>query len=238
MPNAQDNLRLSANDISARTNLAFKIADGVAQKKLPTGWELNSPAAGPTKGFNLSVTLIDYLMADGPDGKPIPSNTTFVLSVPAKRTATGEAATMVFGGFTPSAAVPGAYGVFGPAELTVDRRSLARPDGTSLITEAWAAKAADGSALDIAVEFTRGAPARVKAEAKIYSAKTPDFFCVYRFEQAADVARSTAMGIDRVAKFSFKATGPTLAALFDGSERLIAITSVPSYVRSVYLAAG
>jgi len=89
--------------------------------------------------------------------------------------------------------------------------------------------------LDIQIEFERGVPTRSKVEAKIHSAPKPAFYRIYRVEQAADVARSTAAGIDRVSKFSFKATGPTLGPIFDGTEQLISITSIPSYSRSIYL---
>jgi hypothetical protein len=51
------------------------------------------------------------------------------------------------------------------------------------------------------------------------------------------VARSTATGVDRIVKFSLKATGPKLAPIFDGTEQLISITSVPIYTRSIYLPA-
>ena len=76
-----------------------------------------------------------------------------------------------------------------------------------------------------------------KVEAKVHSAAKPAFYRIYRVEQAADVVRSTVASIDRVSKFSFKATGPTLAPIFDGTEQLISITSVPSYSRSIYLPA-
>jgi hypothetical protein len=234
---AEDNLKLSATDISVRTGLTFKVADAVVQKMLPAGWELNSPTAGPTKGFNLGITLIDYVMVQDPEGKPLPPRNTIVLNMPAKKVGTGEAVTMVFGGFVAQAGVPGPYSVFGPANITVERRSHTGPDGKPMINESWQAKADDGSMLDIQIEFQRGAPARGKVEAKIHSAAKPDFFRVYRFEQAADVARSTAASIDRVSKFSFKATGPTLAPIFDGTEQLISITSIPSYSRSIYLPA-
>jgi hypothetical protein len=234
---AEDNLKLSAIDISVRTGLTFKVADAVVQKKLPAGWELNSPTAGPTKGFNLGITLIDYVVVQDPEGKPLPPRNVLVLNIPAKKAGTGEAATMVFAGFVAQAGVPGPYGVFGPAGITIDRRSHAGPDGKSMINETWQAKADDGSLLDIQIEFERGAPTRGKVEAKIHSAAKPDFYRIYRFEQAADVARSTAAGIDRVSKFSFKATGPTLAPIFDGTEQLISITSIPSYSRSIYLPA-
>src|ERR1700686_4936111 len=116
---AEDNLKLSATDISVRTGLTFKVADAVVQKLLPAGWELNSPAAGPTKGFNLGITLIDYVVVQDPEGKPLPPRTTMVLNIPAKKAGTGEAVTMVFGGFVGQAGVPGPYGVFAPAAMTV-----------------------------------------------------------------------------------------------------------------------
>ena len=78
---------------------------------------------------------------------------------------------------------------------------------------------------------------RGKVEAKLHSAAKPDFFRVYRFEQGADVVRSSATGVDRVTNFSFKASGPRLAPIFDGNEQLIAITSVPHYSRTIYLQA-
>ena len=70
---------------------------------------------------------------------------------------------------------------------------------------------------------------------RVHSAAKPEFYRIYRFEQAADVVRSTSTGIDRVSKFSFKASGTKLTPVFDGSQQLISITSVPFYTRSVYL---
>jgi hypothetical protein len=51
----------------------------------------------------------------------------------------------------------------------------------------------------------------------------------------ADVARSAARGIERATKFSLKVSGAKLGALFDGTEQLLNVTSVPSYSRSVFL---
>jgi hypothetical protein len=56
---AQDKEKLSATDISVRTALTFKVPDAVVQKLLPEGWYVNSPTAGPSKGSNLNITLID-----------------------------------------------------------------------------------------------------------------------------------------------------------------------------------
>ena len=232
---AQDKEKLSSNDLEVRTVLAFKASDAAVQKNLPPGWELNSPAAGPTKGFNLGMVLINQTMTQGPDGKPLPARTYIVLIAPAKKTGTDDAGPMVLSGFMGQDGAPGAYGAYEPAKVTVERRQRTEADGKTSIEEAWEAKADDGSALEIAVQFVRGVPARDKLEAKIYSAAKPGFYRIYRFEQAADVARSTATGIDRVTKFSLKATGPKLSPLFDGSQQLISVTSIPHYARSIYL---
>jgi hypothetical protein len=176
-------------------------------------------------------------MVQDPDGKPMPPRNAVVINMPAKKTATGEAVAVVFNGFTVPAGVPGPYSVFGPADITIDRTSHTDPDGKEVVKESWQAKGTDGSALAISLEFIRGTPARGKVEAKLHSAAKPDFFRVYRYEQGADVVRSTATGVDRAINFSFKATGPRLAPIFDGNEQLLAITSVPHYSRTIYLQA-
>jgi len=63
----------------------------------------------------------------------------------------------------------------------------------------------------------------------------PDFYRIYRIEQAADVVRSAAGGTDRVQKYFFKASGPLLSLLFNGSEQLVSITSTPWYSRQAFL---
>jgi hypothetical protein len=69
----------------------------------------------------------------------------------------------------------------------------------------------------------------------VFSGAKPDFFRIYRVEQAIDVVRSTATAVDRVTKLSFKASGDKLGSLFDGTEQLISVVSVPWYSRQLYL---
>ncbi len=233
----QERERLVANDISVRTFLNFRVQDAVVQKMLPAGWEVSSPASGPNKGFNLSVFLIDFQIVQDPEGKPLPARPTTALIIPAKKIGSEATVSIVQSGFTAQPGTPGPYGVFTPARVTVDRGSHTETDGKAIIEEAWDMKADDGSALEIQLQFARGALAREKVEGKFYSATKPDFYRTYRYDQSADVARSTAAGIDRVTKFSFKVSGPKLAPLFDGSEQLISIISIPSFSRSIYLPA-
>jgi hypothetical protein len=227
--------RLVANDISVRTFLNFKVQDAAVEKTLPAGWETNPPASGPSKGFNLSVFLVDFQIVQDPDGKPLPARPVVALVIPARKIGSNAPANMVAGGFTAQAGTPGPYGNFSLAKVTVDRRSHTETDGKSVIEEAWEMKADDGGALDVQLQFVRGVPLREKVEGQFYSAAKPEFYRIYRYEQASDIALSAAEALDRVTKFSFKASGPKLAPLFNGSERLISVISIPSFTRSIYL---
>ena len=234
---AQDKEKLFVNDLSIRTAFTFKMPDAVVQKLLPPGFEVNSPTAGPARGSNLGMTLIDYVTVQDPEGKPLPTRTTVAMNIPSKVTATGQAVGMVFNGFIGQGGAPGPYFNFGAAKISIDRHARTDADGKALVDESWEVKAEDGSAVTIALQYTRAVPTRGKVEAKLHSAAKPDFWRIYRFEQAADVVRSVSTGVDRVSKASFNATGPKLSSLFDGSQQLISITSIPYYARSVYLAA-
>src|SRR6266566_1551735 len=180
-------------------------------------------------------SILAFKVPDAALQKLLPAG--FAVNMPAKISASGEAVSVVLAGFVAQAAVPGPYFVFGPAKIKVDRRSDTDAEGKSIIDEVWEVNADDGSALQIGLQFTRGALARGKAEAKIHSAAKPEFYRIYRFEQAADLVKSTATGVDRVSKLSFKAAGPKLTSVFDGSEQLISITSIPFYSRSIYVPA-
>jgi hypothetical protein len=226
--------RLVSTNAETRTNLTFKVPDATIQKLLPQGWEVNSPTAGPTKGYNLGMSLIDQIAIQDGEGKPMEAFRGAVLTIPAKKTGSAWGGAMVFAGF-PSSGAPGAYGVYVPAKVIIDRKARAEADGKTTIEEAWEFKGDDGNSMEIQLQFVRGLPARSKAEAKVFSAAKPEFYRIYRIELASDVARSTATGSDRVNKISVKAAGPKISSLFNGTEQLISVTSVPWYWRQIYL---
>ena len=72
-------------NVDVRTVLSFKVSDTAAQKLLPQGWELNPPLAGPSQGSNLSLVLVDSVMAQDAEGKPQPPFRGAVLAIPAKK---------------------------------------------------------------------------------------------------------------------------------------------------------
>lgn len=145
---------------------------------------------------------------------------------------------MVVAGLMSPSGAPGPYDVFIPATVVIERTVRTGADGTSSIGESWEFQADDGNLIEVQLEYIRGTPKISKSETKVFSAAKPDFFRIYRVEQGVDVARSTGADTDRVTEFSFKASGEKLAPLFDGSEQLISVTSVPWYSRQLYLPAS
>lgn len=219
-----------------RTILSFKVPDAAVQKLLPDGWQASPTSTGPSKDANVNVVFVDLLTVQNPDGSPGETYRVAALAVPAKKKGTDATVPMVVGGFAsiPSY-VPGAYRTFGLASATVDRHIQTDPAGKSTVEESWEFKGDGGDVVQLQLQFVRGVAARSKAEAMPHSGVKPDFYRIYRIEQAADVVRSTATGVDRAQKYSIKATGAKLSPLFDGSEQLISITSLPFYTRQVSL---
>jgi hypothetical protein len=156
--------------------------------------------------------------------------------LPVKKVGTSALTFMVAYGIVVGESAPGAYGVYSQGTAAIERKVAISADGKSSGVETWELQSADGGALSVQLEYGRGPTTRsTNLEAKVYSAARPEFFRIYRWEQVADVARSAALGIERVTKFSLKVSGAKLGALFDGTEQLLNVTSVPSYSRSVFL---
>ncbi len=231
--------KLVATDASVRTIVAFKVSDTALQKFVPGGWQSSPLSAGPSKGANLIVVFIQPVVVQGPDGKAQDLIPLAALNFPAKRTGTDATVGMVFAGFASNASyVPGPYGAFELAKANVEQNVRTDPTGTSSVQESWEFRADNGSGIEFQVQYVRGLAVRGKVESTPHSAKTPDFYRIYRVDQAADVVRSTATGMDRAQKVTFKAVGQPLAQLFDGTEQLISITSIPLYTRQLFLPGG
>jgi hypothetical protein len=228
--------KLVATYGEARTVLAFKIPEATVQKLLPQGWLPNPISAGPAKEANLVVTFMDWLVVMNPDGKPEKTYRSVGLGVPAKQNGTDVTVSMVVGGLSsPPGYAPGPYGNFAAAKSMITRTLRTGEDALSRAEESWQFEGESGDSIQLQLQFTRGIAARSKLEAKVHSALKPEFYRIYRIEQAADVVRSVADGTDRVQTYLFKASGPLLSQLFDGSEQLVSITSMPWFSRQAFL---
>ena len=220
----------------ARILLGFKVSETAIQKIVPDGWESSPVAAGPSKGANLFATFVDQLTVQDPDGKPSVTIRIAAINFPAKKKGTEATVPMVYAGFaSDSSYVPGAYGTFGLAKAALNRDTRIDPTGKSTTEESWEFRADNGEFIRLQVLYDRGVAALGKAETKVYSAVTPDFYRIYRIQQAVDAVRSTSAGTDQVKKLVFEASGAKLSPLFDGSHQVVSVISLPWYWRQVFL---
>lgn len=221
-----------------RTYVFLQVAASAAQAFLPQGWTLNPAAAGPTKDANLVLVWIDRKLALTPDGKPLQSGTNrlLVLLAPVK-SPQGDAVNMVVGGYSMDpAGAPGAYKVYGAGPVTVDRVEKSNGKLESTVEETWAARGPDGTGANLHVVFTRGVPVASSFDLRIFSAADPAFYRMYRGDQVVDVVRSVNTGVNRVQTVELKVSGSgRLANAINGSEKIIAINSMPLYRRNTFL---
>jgi len=222
-----------------RTYLYLQLASDAAQSFLPSGWTLSPVATGAAKDANFVVLFIDRKLALTPDGKPLQAgvNRLLVVIVPSKNVKTGEVANMIVGGYSADpGGVPGAYKVYGPGAVTVDRTEQGAGKLESKVTESWVAKGQDGNELDLRINFVRGVPSLSTFDVHNFSAADPTFYRIYRGEQVVDVLRSVNTGVNRVQMVELKASGSgKLAKAINGSEKIIAINALPFYRRLTFL---
>jgi hypothetical protein len=228
--------KLVTTDAAVRTILAFKVSDATLHTLLPTGWQSSPFTAGASKEANVTVTFVHPIVAQGPDGQPQDLIEIAAVSLMAKRTGTEATVPLVFAGFASKPSyVPGPYGAFEIGKANVEQNVHTDPTGTSSVHESWEFTGDNAKSIQLELQYVRGPAVRGRTEARPHSAKAPEFYRIYRIEQASDVVRSAATGTDRVQKIAFKVTGQPFAQLFDGTEQLISVTSLPFFARQVSL---
>jgi hypothetical protein len=225
--------KLVGTNMDVRTILEFKVADAAIQKLLPPGFEANPATSGPSAGANLRVTFVDQMAAHDAAGKPTPPVRNLIFGIPVRKPGSESSGLMIFAGLSPAAGGP--YGASLKATSVVERKVRHEAGGNSMIDESWEFKGDDGSSTTLQTQYLRGVATRGKGELRVYSQLKPEFFRIYRFEQGVDVVRGAGTGPERLQKVTFKAAGEKLSPLFDGTEQLISMTSVPWYQREIYL---
>jgi hypothetical protein len=226
--------RLSGTNIDKRTTVAFRASDAVIGKLIPRGWVSNPIATGVLKGANATVVLIDSYFASDVDEKPRPPFSGFVLALPARKLETEIAGNLIIFGITTEEQAPGAYGVYAAGKTAIERTSKLS-NAEMIIRENWLLTSDDGNELQVNLQFKRGLALRSKTDARTRSGTNPDYYRIYRIDQATEVVRSASAEVDRAETFTFRASGPKLAEIFDGTEQLVGIISTPVYSRTVLL---
>jgi len=168
-----------------------------------------------------------------PAGAPIGTGTAryAVISAAAVNAKTGQANSIIVGGMSTQGT--GVYGVYQPATSTgLERTVTGTAQDQGHVRESWVFTGGGGEVLHLAVAYRRGPAVRAHLDSVMRSAARPEFQRTYHIDQATDVVRG-ANSADRVEALAFTATGPALKPIFDGTERLIAVTAIPYYVRDI-----
>ena len=220
-----------------RFQLDFRVNDAALAKMLPAGWETVIATQGPAKDCNLRMIFIDRMAIMGGDGKPAARSTARLvyLAIPVKQTATGAAGQMIIHGLTEHAAdSPGAFGVYQHASTARMSRTATASGAAMAGSEDWEFAAASGERLELHVEYERGPANKGGVEVKFYYPNDPSKFQIFKTDQAIDIMRNpTTNPPDHIKKFSYKAGGGKIAALFDGTEKVVSWDSFPWYIRTV-----
>jgi len=103
-------------------------------------------------------------------------------------------------------------------------------------TEAWTIVPDAGGAIGVDLSFKVGKfNWSTGGESRPFSAVNPAFSRIYRYDQLAGLAMNAAMGLALNGSVEITVTDPEMAAIFDGSEQVTSIISIPTYIREISL---
>lgn len=214
-----------------RTFLYFKVSTAALREFVPDGWQICPAGYGPAAGANLLAVFVDQVTSLDAEDKPLELMRYVLFEIPVRPAGTGATAWVLFTGL--STGGPGIYGTNLQATAQVGRKIRHGPSG-SAVEESWDFEAGGGESVSLQLRFLRGPVSVVQVESRVYSRVWPWFSRIYRVEQATDVVHPAGEP-GRLTQVAFKAKSAKLAPLFDGTEQLTAIISVPAYTRRIFL---
>jgi hypothetical protein len=224
---------VAERSVEIRTSLSFRVSASNVQKLLPSGWTVRPSSAENNGSANIGVTMMERLMVTDAKGQPIGTGSIrYLVVTTSARNAEGKSGTFAIGGISPDA--PGSYDVYLPATTAkVERTAEAKDVETERVKETWEFAAASGEKVSLTLQYRRGRLNKTHNEVVVRSGRHPDFQRTYHIDQASEVLRNATSTDNRIETISFKASGGFLAALFDGNETLLSVTSTPWYFREI-----
>ena len=226
---------LVENSAEARMQIDFHVPDAALKAMLPADAEPAIATQGAAKDANLRMIFIDRISVTAPDGAPKATGQMVYLAIPIKQPNNTIAQMLIHGLTSDAAEAPGPFGVYQLATAHhMERSTIA--DAQAQTKEQWEFTAASGEHMELRLQYTRGAGRRASNETKFFSATNPSFYQIFKVDQTLDIMRNATITVpDKVKEFQYKASGGKIAALFDGSERVLSIDCLSSYNRAIYL---
>jgi hypothetical protein len=223
---------VTERSVEIRTSLSFRVSASAVQKLLPSGWTV-PPSSANNGSANIGVTMMERMMVTDAKGQLIGTGSIrYLVVTTSARNAEGKSGTFAIGGISPDA--PGSYDVYLPATTAkVERTAEAKGVETERVKETWEFAAGSGEKVSLTLQYRRGRLNKTHNDVVVRSGRHPDFQRTYHIDQASEVLRNATTNDDRIETISFKASGGFLAALFDGNETLLSVTSIPWYFREI-----
>lgn len=220
----------------ARLYVWLRVDPDALKRNLPKGWEAQ-PATGFLRGANLAVVLIEGIAVSDTHGMPLPAVEHFaVVAVPARNEGVDSAAFIVIDGLAaPAASAPGAYGVYKPARVTIERRSNRESALSAAVEERWQFTSDIGDFINVRIVYDRGVGVRKRIEPRIYSGLKPDFYRIYKIEQVEDLVHTIYRDGPKAKNLEFSAAGGKLSELSADEDKIVGIVSMPTYYREIFL---
>ncbi len=220
-----------------RMQLDFRVPDAALAKFLPAGWQPTIATSGPAKDANIRVIFIDRVAVTDKDNKLVGKGASSLvyLAVPVNNGAGGKTGQMIIGGLVSSAEdAPGPFKNYIAANATSMKRTVSTVNGKTFREEDWKFSAPTGENFEIHVKLESAPIAKSPpTDTKFYDPANPDSYQTFRVEQVNDISRNAQTKADRVSEYSFKGGGGKYASLFDGTEVMLSVDSIPWYSRTI-----
>ena len=233
-PSAGAETFIGAN-VDSRIMIGFKVAPAQVQARLPDGWTSIAFASGPLKGANLLMGLEERLFAMDAQGTPlpVPTSRTVALMALAQQTGGTEARLYVLRLFTSN---PDDDPFKNAIHARVSRHSEINSGDNTIRSHAeeWHVALDNGNALNITTRFTTGRGLWLSETAHPYSNTDPTISRVFSYAELVEPVMSTPAGMPLSGDFKLSTSIPELHSLLDGSQELVAMMNIPTYVRTVF----
>ena len=224
------------SNVDSRVLIGLQANPEGVQGFLPEGWASMPFPAGPLKGANAMLVLIDQHLSRMPDGTHAdPATRLAAALVGLGKQTDGDAVRLYVMRIYTTDPASNPYGNSVGADITRTRTLSGDGAPGRQHSESWIIRPETGGELAFDLAYTTGRPNWVSDEAKPHSAANPDFSRIYRFQQLVDLAMSEALGKPLSGEVALTSSVEELDTLLDGSERVAAVMTVPVYLRDISL---
>lgn len=229
-----------------RTFFSFRVREEALQAVLPQGWTAASSQEGPDQGSNVRFGMSDQFAGVDPAGAPVEATRFCPLTVSARKS--GQSSPEVYriaiaywsnAHFSEpmrrsAIAVAGAGATRTPDVVELEREIRVDRAGEAVGRQRWLFKS---PSQEVSAELSWSMAEQVQGKEQFWvmSPAAGEAFREYHIEKVEETVFSGALGINRSRSVNFRAAGPVLTPLFDGSEILVSIVVQPFGRRDIYL---